>query len=86
MTKEEQLLTRITTNSAVMTGKPVILGTRLTVQFIIDLLAHGETIDSILAEYADLQRDDILACLKFASETIGSSSFIPLESRIQPSV
>lgn len=84
MTNEEKLLTRITTQSSIMTGKPVIRGTRLTVQFIIGLLAHGETIESILSEYTELQRDDILACLTFASKTVGNSSFVPLDTESRP--
>ncbi|HEX7628456.1 MAG TPA: DUF433 domain-containing protein [Candidatus Methanoperedens sp.] len=49
--KAEKLLERITLNPNVMTGKPVIKGTRLTVQFILGLLAHGASVEEILAEY-----------------------------------
>jgi uncharacterized protein (DUF433 family) len=51
-----------------MVGKPVIRGTRLTVQYILGLLAHGATIEEILQEYEGLTREDILACLQFAKE------------------
>ncbi|MEI6158126.1 MAG: DUF433 domain-containing protein [Atribacterota bacterium] len=47
----------------VLTGKPVIRGNRLTVQFILGLLAHGATMDEIIEEYPGLTREDILACL-----------------------
>ncbi|MGC1120850.1 MAG: DUF433 domain-containing protein [Candidatus Methanofastidiosia archaeon] len=73
-----KLLERIELNPAVMTGKPVIRGTRLTVQYILNLLAHGATVDDILTEYKGLTRDDILACLLYASETLESTTFMPL--------
>ena len=52
-----------------MVGKPVIKGTRLTVEYILKRLAHGETADEILQEYAGLTGEDIQACLLFASGT-----------------
>jgi uncharacterized protein (DUF433 family) len=67
-----ELLERIELNPAVMTGKPIIRGTRLIVQFILNLLAHGATVDDILIEYEELTKDDILACLLYASETLES--------------
>ena len=63
---DETLLERITLNPKVMVGKPVIRGTRLTVQFILNLLAHGATTDEILDEYDGLTLEDIKACLLFA--------------------
>lgn len=75
---DEQLLQRITVDPDVMVGKPVIRGTRLTVQHILNQLAHGATVDDILAEYDGLTRDDIRACLLFAAETMGDTSFMPL--------
>ena len=65
-----QLLERITLNPKVMVGKPVIRGTRLTVQYILGLLAHGANIEEILKEYEGLTREDILACLLFATESL----------------
>ena len=75
------LLERITVDPKVTVGKPVIRGTRLTVESILGLLASGITIEDILAEYHGLERDDILACLLFASKALGDSSFVP--SRIE---
>jgi len=68
-----QLLERITLNPKVMVGKPVIRGTRLTVQYILGLLAHGASIEEILKEYEGLTREDILACLLFATESLEST-------------
>ncbi|MDQ7826226.1 MAG: DUF433 domain-containing protein [Candidatus Eremiobacteraeota bacterium] len=76
--KEQDLMARIVINPKVMTGKPVVKGTRLTVNFILGLLAHGATIDEILEEYDGLSREDISACLLFASETLDNTTFGPL--------
>jgi uncharacterized protein (DUF433 family) len=59
-------------------GKPVIVGTRLTVEYIINLLAHGATFDEILEEYVGLTGDDIRACLLFAAKSLDDTSFMPL--------
>jgi len=74
---EEQLLERITCDPKVMTGKPVIKGTRLTVDYILNLLAHSSTKDEILEEYEGLTAEDILACLLFASRSLADTAFMP---------
>jgi uncharacterized protein (DUF433 family) len=61
------LLERIATDQNVMVGQPCIRGTRLTVHYILNLLGNGSTIEEILDEYQRLKREDILACLLFAS-------------------
>ena len=66
---DEELLTRITLNPKVMVGKPCIKGTRLTVEYIVGLLAHGASVTEILTEYPGLTREDIHACLLFASKS-----------------
>lgn len=76
--KDQQLLERITLNPNVMVGKPVIKGTRLTVEYILNLLAHGATAVEILGEYKDLTQEDIQACLLFATKSLESMSFMPL--------
>lgn len=77
---DEQLLERITMDPKVMTGKPVIRGTRLTVGYILNLLAHGATEEEILEEYHRLEREDIRACLLFGAKTLSDSSFMPLKA------
>lgn len=57
-------------NPTVMVGKPVIRGTRLTVDFILNLFAHGATTKEILEEYNGLTTDDIQACFLFATKTM----------------
>jgi len=51
-----------------MVGKPVIRGTRLTVEYILGILAHGVIVEDIIVEYEGLTREDIQACLLFASK------------------
>ena len=76
--KDQQLLERITLNPKVMVGKPIIRGTRLTVEYILNLLAHGATVTEILQEYKGLVEEDIQACLLFAAQSLESTVFMPL--------
>jgi uncharacterized protein (DUF433 family) len=75
---DAELLRRITINPNVMVGKPVIRGTRLTVDYILNRLAHGDKAETILGEYDYLQPDDIRACLLFASRCMEDVSSMPL--------
>ena len=72
------LLERITANPKIMVGKPVIKGTRLTVEYVLNLLAHGATETEILDEYQGLTHEDIQACLLFAAQSLESTLFMPL--------
>lgn len=74
----KELLHRITLDPKVMVGKPVIKGTRLTVQNILELIADGVSFEDIIKEYKGLTKEDIIACLCYASEAIDHSTFIPL--------
>ncbi len=78
MMREEQLLQRITINPKVMVGKPVIRGTRLTVEYILNLLAHGATVEEILQEYKGVTHEDIQACILFATKALENTEFMPL--------
>jgi len=75
---DKDLLQRVTCDPAVMVGKPVIRGTRLTVDYVLNLLAHGATVDEILREYDGLEREDIQAALLFASRSLADTAFMPL--------
>ena len=66
----EQLISRITIDPAVCHGKPVIRGMRYPVESILEYLAGGDTIEDILEEFTDLEREDILACLAYASASM----------------
>ena len=76
--KDRELLERIVLNPKVMAGKPVIRGTRLAVDFILNLMAHGTTEDEILDEYKGLTSDDIRACFLFATKSLENTEFMPL--------
>jgi len=76
--KDQELLGRITVAPKVMVGKPVIKGTRLTVEYILNLLAHGATVAEILDEYKGLTQEDIQACILFATKSLESTFFMPL--------
>ena len=76
--QDQELLERITLNPKVMAGKPVIRGTRLTVEYVLNLLAHGATVQEILEEYQGLTAEDIRACLLFATKSLGNADFMPL--------
>jgi uncharacterized protein (DUF433 family)/predicted nuclease of predicted toxin-antitoxin system len=76
--KDQELLGRIAVDPKVMVGKPVIRGTRLTVEFILNLLAHGATAEDILTEYKGLTQEDIQSCILFATKSLESMTFMPL--------
>ncbi|RMF27801.1 MAG: DUF433 domain-containing protein [Chloroflexi bacterium] len=76
-----KLLDRIVVDPQVMVGKPVIRGTRLTVQYILGLLAHGATVEEILREYEGLTQEDIMACLLFAAQALDNTTFAPLTAK-----
>ena len=69
---------RIVADPKVLVGKPVIKGTRLSVEFILDLLANNWTIEQILDEYPQLKREDIIAVLKYAAEMVKEEKAYPL--------
>ena len=64
------LLARITIDPAVCHGKPCVRGLRYPVEVLLELLSSGMTTDEILADYEDLERDDLLAALAFAARLV----------------
>lgn len=67
---EEKLLKRIVINPKIMLGKPVIKGTRLTVELIVEKVAYGETIENLKKDYPFLTEDDIRAALLYAAKCV----------------
>lgn len=67
MTASVSRLDRITVNPAICHGAPTIRGMRLRVQDVLELLASGMSYDDIIADYDELERDDILAALEYAA-------------------
>lgn len=70
---------RIVADPKVLAGKPVIKGTRLAVEFILDLLAEGWSEAEILQNYPKLTHEDIQACLSYASALIKSEKVFPIK-------
>ncbi|MDX2149938.1 MAG: DUF433 domain-containing protein [Bryobacteraceae bacterium] len=69
---------RIVVDPETLAGKPVIRGTRLAVEFILDVLAAGQSEDQILSSYPGLTHEDILACLSYASHLAHEYRAYPL--------
>lgn len=63
-------MNRITYNQKILSGKPIIKGTRISVEFILELLASGMVPEEILKEYPQLTKKDILAALDYAARTV----------------
>ena len=74
----EELMDRIIIDPEIMVGKPVIKGTRITVNLIIQLLANGATETEILEDYPDLKKEDIKAALLYASNCLDREEIIPV--------
>lgn len=77
---ENTFLQRITLDPNICHGKPCIRGLRYPVEFILELLSSGMNIEDILADYEDLERDDILAALLFAARLSQVKSIYKLAS------
>lgn len=71
---------RIVIDPKVLVGKPVIRNTRLSVDFIVGLLAEGWTIAQVLENYPGITQEDVMACLHYASEALRSERVYPLVS------
>jgi len=72
----EYIADRITINEKICNGKPTIRGKRITVQTILEFLGAGETIEEILHQYPSLEKEDITACIQFASQLMNRSYII----------
>lgn len=71
---DRELLSRITTNPEIFGGKPIIRGMRISVELILSLLAQGETVEGVLADYPGLTRADVQACLAYARAVIANDT------------
>jgi uncharacterized protein (DUF433 family) len=69
---------RIGVDPSVLVGKPVIKGTRIAVELVVDLLGKGWTQEQILDSYPNLTADDVRACLAYASEILHAERVYPL--------
>ena len=66
----EDWKSRITIDPEILAGKPIIKGTRIPVELILDLLANGWTTEEILENYPQLKKEDIIAALKYAAQVL----------------
>jgi len=69
---------KITVDPNILAGKPIIKGTRIAVEFILDLLANDWTVENILENYPQLKKGDITAVLKYATEILKEEKVYPL--------
>jgi uncharacterized protein (DUF433 family) len=76
---DANLLNRITANPAIFGGKPIIRGMRISVETVLSLLAQGETVESLLDDYPDLEPEDVQACLAYARAVIANDSLDAVE-------
>ena len=76
----DELLKRITINPEILFGKPSIRNMRYPVAMILDLLSAGMTNEEILADYPDLEKEDIQACLVFAARLASVSSIMKVKA------
>jgi len=79
--KGDRLLERITVDSRVMIGKPVIRGTRIPVALILKMVGQGIPIEEVLREYPRLERADIHAAMAYAGRVIEHEEVFPLPAR-----
>ena len=70
---------RITANPKILGGKPIIKGSRISVEFILELLASDVSEDEIIEDYPHITKLDIHACLKFAADTFKNDIYFELE-------
>jgi uncharacterized protein (DUF433 family) len=73
----DTLLDRIVVDPNVLAGKPVVRGTRISVDLVIDLLARGYSKEQVIAQYDHLTLDDVHACLAYARELLQSERVFP---------
>jgi uncharacterized protein (DUF433 family) len=78
MKEAEDWRSRITVDPEILAGKPVVKGTRIAVEHIVELLANGWTIEEVLENYPQLKREDVLAALKYAAEVLKEERVYPL--------
>ena len=73
-------MSRITANPGILGGKPIIKGTRISVEFILELLASDVTETEILQDYPHLSKEDINACLRYAANSLKNDIYLELEA------
>lgn len=72
----DRISDRISANPEIMLGKPVVKGTRITVELLLSKLGDGSTTDELLLAYPDLHREDIVAALAYSAEVVGREEML----------
>ena len=75
MQKKEILIDRIVVDPTILVGKPIIKGTRLAVEHVLDLLGEGMSAEEIMQEHTQLKNEDIFACILFARKLLSDATF-----------
>ncbi len=73
------MIEQITANHNILGGKPIVRGTRISVEFILDLLASEVSEEEILEDYHQLTKEDIHACLRYAARSCKNEIYVELE-------
>lgn len=76
--KTANILDRITINSKIFGGKPIVRGRRVAVEHILGMLAVGDSIETVLQGYPWMEREDVLACLEYAHKLVEHERIEPL--------
>ena len=79
---EKDIATRIIADPKVMTGKPVIKGTRITVELILRQLAQGIRVEDIIENYPHLTKKDVLAAIDYAARLVKEEEVYPLSLKV----
>lgn len=72
----------ITSDPAIMLGKPVVAGTRITVELILEKLGAGETLEDLLLDYPQLTRESVAAALRFAHQVLRNDVVYPFQGHV----
>ena len=71
---------RIEVNPEILVGKPVVRGTRISVELVLEMIAAGVAEEEILANYPALEAEDLRACVAYAAEIVSSERVYPLSA------
>jgi uncharacterized protein (DUF433 family) len=74
MASDNALMQRITIDPEICHGKPCVRGLRYSVEMLLEYLADGDTIETLLGEFPDLEREDILACHEFSRQMLAAKT------------
>ncbi len=74
------IMSRISVNPNILGGKPIIKGTRISVELVLNLLASGASEDEIMEDYPHISKEDLMACLRYAATALKNEVYLSVES------